>query len=88
MSKKSKEFEYTANGVKLVIPSFSSLPTRALRKSRKAVDDMDKAFTILEETLGEDSKEIAILDEMTVEEFGEFVTAWTGGAPVGESSDS
>lgn len=88
MSAKSKTFTYESNGNKFTIPSFSSLPTRALRKSRKATDEMDKAFTILEEAIGADSKEIAIIDEMTVEEFGEFVQAWTGGAPVGESSDS
>lgn len=70
------------------IPKFSNLPTGALRKARKADDDLDRAFLIIENVMGENSPELAAIDGMTIEQFGEFVKAWTQGAPVGELSGS
>lgn len=85
---KSKTYEFTVGGKEYTIPAFSSLPAGALRRARKADDDLDKAFTILEYTLGLDSKELTAVDAMTVDEFGEFVKGWTDGVSVGESLDS
>lgn len=85
---KSKTFSFTFENKTYKIPSFGSIPAGALRKSRHAKDDIDKAFTILENALGIDSKELAALDCMTTEEFGDFIKDWTGGVAVGESSDS
>lgn len=60
----------------------------AIRKARKGVDDVDKAFIIIEAVLGEDSAELKALDQMTAGEFQVFLEGWTEGAPLGESSDS
>jgi hypothetical protein len=70
------------------IPHFKNLPTGALRKARKASDDLDRAFLIIENVMGEDSPELKAIDNMTVEQFGEFVKSWTQGAPAGELSGS
>jgi hypothetical protein len=78
-------FEFEQNGKTYRIPSFKDLPTGALRRARSATDDLDKAFLIVEGVLGEDSPELKAIDRMTISEFGEFVKAWTQGAPVGES---
>lgn len=82
------KFAFEHGGKKFFIPKFSDLPAGALRKARKGVDDLDKAFTIIEYVMGEDSPEIAAVDGMSVAEFGEFVKSWTGGTSVGESSGS
>jgi hypothetical protein len=76
-------FEY-GDGKKLSVPSFKDLPTGALRASRHAESDVDKAFIILEYTLGVDSKELATIDTMPLDTFSDFVKGWTDGAPVGE----
>lgn len=81
-------FHFEHAGTKYMIPKFSNLAAGTLRKSRKGQGELDKAFIILELTLGEGSKELAAVDEMTVEAFGEFLKAWTDGASVGESSGS
>jgi hypothetical protein len=46
---KSKTYEFVVAGKTYSIPAFSSLPAGALRQARKATDDLDKAFTIVEE---------------------------------------
>ena len=84
----AKNYEFEHKGKKIIIPSFDSLPMGVLRKSRKADSDMDKAFIIIEELIGEDSEEIKMLDTMTPKEFQVFLEGWTQGAPVGESSGS
>lgn len=82
------KFKFTHDDVEYEIPSFKSLPAGVIRKSRKGTDDVDKAFLILESTLGEDSTELAAVDAMSISEFNDFVTAWTKGATLGESSGS
>ena len=59
-----------------------------IRKSRKGTDDLDKAFIIIEEILGENSPELKALDQMTPAEFQEFLEGWTEGASLGESKGS
>jgi hypothetical protein len=86
MSKKTFSFEYEGNTYE--IPSISELPNGILRKTRKIEDELDKSYTILEELLGIDSKELKALDKMTVEQFSEVIQKWTSGASLGESSGS
>ncbi len=81
-------FHFEHAGEDFSIPKFSNLSAGTLRKSRRGESELDKAFIILELTLGEDSIELAAVDEMTVEAFGAFLKAWTDGSSVGESSGS
>lgn len=85
---KSKTHTFEHNGKSYTIPSFSSLPMGAIRKSRKAENEMDGVFRILESALAEDSKELEAIDSMDAETFDAFLKGWTQGAPVGESSSS
>lgn len=87
MSEK-KKYEFTVDGKKYSIPSFASLPVGAIRKARKAKDDTDMAFTMLELVTGEDSAELAAIDSLTTTEFASWLEGWTQGASVGESSSS
>ena len=81
-------YKFTVEEVEFEIPEFANIPAGALRKARKGTDDMDKAFTILEEALGIDSPAILALDKMSITEFGVWLEGWTKGAPLGESSSS
>lgn len=83
-----EKFHFTVDGVKYTIPKFSDLPMGVVRKSRKAKDDADMAFTIIESVMGEDSPELAAIDTMTAPQFDKFLTEWTQGAGVGEASSS
>lgn len=76
---------FTYKGTEYTVPAFASLPIGVLRKARKAKDEMDMTFTILEMTIGEDSPEIAVIDTMSTTEFETFLSGWTQGAPVGEA---
>jgi hypothetical protein len=81
-------YDFEIDGVTYSVPAFKDLPAGALRKARTGTDDMDRAFIILEQTLGEDSDVIHAIDTLTVTELGEWLTGWTKGAPLGESSSS
>lgn len=83
-----KDFEFTYDGETYSIPKFTSIPMGAIRKARKGKDEMDTTFTILETAVGEDSPALAALDKMDAVDFQKFLTEWTQGAPLGESSDS
>jgi hypothetical protein len=90
-AKDSYKFEH--NGNTYEVPPFSSAPAGVLRRARKAADEMDKAFTILEGIIGEDSPAFAAIDSMSLDEFGAWLQGWigaTGSSPVslGESSGS
>lgn len=85
IAKPTNDFEFEHDGKLYRIPQFQELPTGALRKARNAADDLDKAFLIIEHVMGENSPELNAVDHMTLKEFGEFVRAWTQGAPMGES---
>lgn len=87
-AKDSKTFTFTQNGETHTIPTLAAMPVGAIRKARKAKDDTDQVFTILESTIGEDSPALAAIDTMDGEQFEAFMTGWTQGAPLGESSDS
>jgi hypothetical protein len=81
-------FTFSIDGADYSIPKFSDLPMGVLRRSRHATDEMDKVFIIIEEVMGTDSPEIHAIDSMNAVEFAEFLSEWTGGVPVGESSSS
>lgn len=85
---KQHEFTFKQNGKSYTIPSFNALPVGVIRKSRKAKDDADQAFTIIESVCGEDSPALAAIDTMNTTEFEQFIQGWTQGASVGESSSS
>jgi hypothetical protein len=84
----SKTFTFTHAGKSFTIPSLKSLPVGVTRKARKSKDDTDMVFIMLEAVMAEDSKELAAIDSMDADQFNEFLTAWTQGAAVGESSGS
>jgi hypothetical protein len=81
-------YKFKHNGTEFEIPSFNALPVGVVRKARRAKDEADQAFTIIELTMGEDSPALAAVDSMTMTEFQEFITGWTQGASVGESVSS
>jgi hypothetical protein len=84
----AKTYTFTHEGKSYSVPAFGDLPMGALRMARKASDDGDKAFIILEYLLGEDSKEIKAIDSMNAAEFSAWIDGWTKGAPLGESLSS
>lgn len=84
----TEKFHYTFDGVELVIPKFADLPMGVIRKARKAKDEADQVFGILEAVMGEESPELAIIDSMNGAQFSDFLAEWTQGAPMGESSSS
>jgi hypothetical protein len=73
------------NGTDFTIPAFTALPIGVIRKARKGKDEADTAFLILENVMGEDSKELAAVDSMDQTEFQAFLEGWTQGAGVGEA---
>lgn len=77
-------YSFDHNGKTYTIPLFAEVPMGALRKARKAQDDADKVFIILEEVLPEGSPELAAIDTMNGAAFAEFLKGWTQGAPLGE----
>ena len=84
----AKVYKFTHKNKTYSVPTFDQLPMGVIRKSRKGVDEMDKAFIVIEEIMGEGSPELAALDSMNPTEFEEFLSGWTQGAALGESSGS
>lgn len=78
-------YTFTQNGVEYTIPAIVALPVGVSRKARKAADDADRVFIMLEEAMGEDSPELAAVDTMNAEQFDAFLRGWTQGAGVGEA---
>ena len=82
------KYKFEIKGKKYEIPSFADMPLGALRKARKADNELDATFELLEGVLGPDSEELAALDTLTIDEFKTWFEGWAGGATVGESSGS
>ncbi len=80
-----KTFTFQHNGTDYTIPAFVALPIGVLRKGRKAKDEMDQVFTMLEAVMGEDSPELAAIDTMDPVQFEAFLKGWTQGAGAGEA---
>jgi hypothetical protein len=70
------------------LPNIQEVKPGAWRKARKGTDEMDKAFLLLEIVLGEDSPELAALDELEPEAFNAVIEQWMQGATPGESVSS
>jgi hypothetical protein len=68
------------------LPQLSTIRAGVLRKARKATDEMDQFFTILESVLGEESLELYTLDQLPLEELAQVFEQWTGTTP-GEFSN-
>jgi hypothetical protein len=68
------------------LPELSSIRAGVLRKARRATDEMDQFFTIVEDVLGEDSLALNILDQLPLSELAEVFQQWTGATP-GEFSN-
>jgi hypothetical protein len=51
---------------------------------RKATDDSDRAFIILESFLKEGSPGLEAIDDMTAKQFKEFLDGWSQGGSLGE----
>jgi hypothetical protein len=83
-----KTYTFEFNGEKFEIPAFNALPMGAIRKARKAKDEADQAFTIIEAVMGEGSPALAAIDSMPAEEFNKWLEGWTQGSSVGESVNS
>ena len=81
-------YKFNIKGQDYEVPGFQEIPAGALRKARHATDEIDKAFTILEQVVGEDSDVIKALDTLTLEELGTWLSGWTQGVPLGESKGS
>lgn len=86
-------YEFTHGGKKYKVPSLKAVPMGVIRKTRKITDDLDKAFTILELVIGEDAPELAVIDSMSPDEFGQWMQGWSGQAgpeavSLGESASS
>jgi hypothetical protein len=84
----SKTYTFDFKGESYTIPAFNALPMGAIRKARKAKDESDQAFTIIESVMGEGTPALEALDQMNPEEFNTWLEGWTQGAPVGESVGS
>lgn len=78
-------FTFSQGGKDYTIPAFTALPIGVIRKARKGKDEADTAFLILENVMGEHSKELAAVDSMDNVEFQTFLQGWTQGAGVGEA---
>jgi hypothetical protein len=81
-------YKFNIKGTDYEVPLLKDAPIGVIRKARKAGNDMDATFTILEAMLGEDSQELAAVDTLTPVEFENWMRGWTQGAELGESSSS
>jgi hypothetical protein len=77
------DFE-TSQGL-LTLPHFAKITGGPLRKARKAQNEMDQFYTLIEELCGDPSPELDLLDKLPVIEQGELFQKWTQGAQLGES---
>lgn len=81
-------YKFTIAGNDYEVPLLKDAPVGVIRKARKAGNDMDATFLILETMLGEDSAELAAVDTLSPAEFEGWMKGWTQGASLGESSGS
>lgn len=70
------------------LPHPVHMPAGIIRKVRKLDDQVEQFYFLVEQMLGEDSAEIAILDNLPMWEMGEVFQKWSEGAQLGESSRS
>lgn len=79
---KSRMYEFEADGVKIVLPSFQKIATGVMREASKQ-KDTEQIWFILENVL--DAKQLKAMYKLPLDEFSEHVKQWTGGVSPGES---
>jgi hypothetical protein len=82
------KFSFTHAGETYYLPHLKDIKSGVIRKARKATDDADKFFTIIEEVCGEGSPELNAIDDMDGTELQATLMGWAQGAQLGESSSS
>lgn len=80
-------FTFEWNGKTYTLPKFGNWPMGLFRRVRK-LDDADATFTILETVASPEV--LAVIDEMTPDEFGKVMSDWQAhaGVTLGESGSS
>ena len=68
----------------VTLPHPSQIPAGVIRKANKLDDDVEKFFAIVEGILGENSDELNVLDQLTMEELADVFVRWGQGASLGE----
>lgn len=76
--------KFEIDGKQYEIPKFADLPLGALRKARKADNELDATFELLEHITKDRPEILEAIDTMSVEQFGAWFEAWAGGASLGE----
>jgi len=80
----AETFTFNTGGKDYTIVSYKHIPIGALRKALDEEDRIKQTFIILERTV-KDKKTLEAIEEMGVEEFTNFVSAWSDNA--GEGAD-
>lgn len=80
-------FTFEWKGEKYALPKFGNWPMGLFRRVRR-LDDADATFTILEAVASPEV--LAVIDEMTPDEFGKVMSDWQAhaGVTLGESGSS
>jgi hypothetical protein len=81
-------YKFDIAGTTYEVPLLKDAPIGVVRKARKAGNDMDATFIILETMLGEESPELAAVDTLSASAFADWMKGWTQGASLGEASGS
>jgi hypothetical protein len=81
-------YKFELDGKAFELPDFNDLPLGVIRKSRKFGNDLDAAFSIIENCAGENMELMDALDALPMSEFNKILESWTKGVPLGESSES
>lgn len=86
---KSDEFRYTLpSGETIVLPAFETVVTFGIARRLRKLPADEQLFALVEEVC--DDEVLALLDDMSATEAGEFFDAWQrgSGVSVGESAGS
>lgn len=84
-----EKFHHTfPGGKKVTLPKFNQVMTIGLARKARHQGEAEIGWTILEKAA--DEKALDVIDEQTMDQFAEFMTAWQkdSGITPGESSDS
>lgn len=88
MSENKKIYTFTYEDKEYTIPSIKNIPNGVIRKTRHIADEVDKSYTIVELIVGDNTELLDVFDNMTVEEFTNFIKDWAGTEQLGEPSGS
>jgi hypothetical protein len=85
-----EDFVFTTEaGDTITMPSFATLKPGTIRKARKATDNLDQMFILIENMVPDDET-LDILDDLEADEFATFFQEWAEavGVTSGESTAS